>query len=136
MSRTEDVYGKGHVDALFKGHPLTSAPFPRAGRRKDIKDYDTAIVEDAVRKQETVKVDPRVLSATQPSVTRAGVQHYLSGATEPYADAHKAGNKTPVVYKRGSEHVLLSGTHRATAALLQGRQFDAILAEGPWGEKR
>jgi hypothetical protein len=136
MSRTEDVYGKGHVDALFQGNPITSAPFPQAGRRKDVKDYDENVVNEAVRKQETVKVDPRILHATQPSVTRAGVQHYLSGATEPYADAHTAGNKTPVVYNRDGRHIILSGTHRATAALLQGRQFDAILAEGSWGEPR
>jgi hypothetical protein len=136
MSRTESLYGAGHVDALFNENPITSVPFPQAGRRKDRKDYDEDIVNEAVRGQKTVKVDPRTLHATQPSVTRAGVQHYLSGATEPYADAHKAGNKTPVVYSREGRNVLLSGTHRATAALLQGRQFDAILAEGPWGPPR
>jgi len=45
---------------------------------------------------------------------------------ETYADKDNIGNQMPVVYnKSNGQNVLLSGHHRAQAALLQGRQFDA-----------
>lgn len=131
----EQHYGKG-VDALFKGAPVVPAPFPRAGRRKDVSDYDPDIVGKAIREGKTQEVDPRTLSASQPSVTLEGVRHYAEERPGHFADGHKYGNEDPVVYQRDDTNVLLSGTHRATAALVKGKPLHAIVTKGPWGPPR
>jgi len=71
-------------------------------------------------------LDPRTLWASQPYVTRAGVEHYLgpvwfrTGRT--YADQDQAFNRLPVVERRSNgTDVLLGGHHRSCAALLAGR---------------
>lgn len=137
MSRAHDVWGSEDVDVLFNEHPVTSVPFQRASRRKDRKDYDQATVNRALREPNLAPVDPREVAATQPSVTRAGVKHYMSGSEEIYGQDKGAGNRHPVVYEReDGQKVLLSGHHRATAALLQGKQFRANVVRGPWGPPR
>lgn len=143
MSANENLgaqfYGKQDIDALFKGHPATVAPFRRAGGRKDRQNYDQSRVQATLRHPNPPmeSFNPRDLHITQGNVTRAGVQHYLSGAEGTYADSQQAGNKHPVVYKReDGRNLLLSGTHRATAALLRGKQVRAVVVEGPWGPAR
>lgn len=140
MSRAEDIYGKRDINALFGDSPVTPTPWPAAGRRKDRLHYDKDRVTKALSSPETQTVasfDPRHLRSTQPSVTRAGVSHYLSGETTPYADKDNAGNKRPVVYSRDDgQNIILSGHHRAAKALLQGKQFDAVQVSGPMGPKR
>ena len=142
--KTVALYGKGETELFPEGSSdRTTVPFPRAGRSKRRGDYDKAAVSAAITASETSLVDPRQLSASQPMVTKPGVQHYMSddytktGAV--FADADQAGNKTPVVYVRSgtrTEAVILSGHHRATAALLRGEPLEAIVVEGGWGEKR
>lgn len=141
MSRADDLYGSNDIDKVFPdGAPTGRVPFPQAGRRKDRKDYDAGAVKTALqgRKNAQLKAyDPRELSATQPSVVRGGVQHYLSGQEGTFADSGNAGNETPVVYEReGGTKMLLSGHHRAVKALLRGEQFHAIPVSGGWGEPR
>lgn len=139
FSQAHRLYGSGDVDALFNESPMTAAPFPAAGRVKSRKDYDPDVVKGVLTNPDhpLEDVDPRTLHSTQPNVTRAGVQHYMGGATTPYADQHNVGNTHPVVYDReDGTSLLLSGHHRAAAALLQGRPLRARRVAGPWGPPR
>ena len=138
MSRLDEFFGSNNVDRLFGDSPVTAVPFPPAGRLKSKKDYDKDRVTAALSNPDypLTKVDPRTLSATQPSITREGVNHYMH-SDELYADRHNIGNKQPVVYQRDDgTNLLLSGTHRATAALLKGQQFGARVVSGPYGGPR
>jgi hypothetical protein len=148
----DQFWGANDVDALFKGGIKTPVPFDSATRLKKRASYDPSIVQDALIRERRVPgtgvedVDPRILRATQPSVLRPGVMHYMSGDYErtgrTYADQGKLGNDVPVVYRRNdperntSQAVLLSGHHRATAALLRGQPLRAIVVDGPWGPER
>lgn len=146
------LYGKG-LSALFPegSAGMTTTPMSRASRRKDVKDYEGEKVGAALRNptHEISHIDPRSLRSTQPNVTRAGVSYYMgeeygrSGRT--FADPHEAGNRLPVVYSRPKcptcdpsdpEHLILSGHHRATAALLKGEQLAHIRVTGGWGGPR
>ena len=143
-------YGRGDLEAMFPDEaPTRPVPWEQASKRKDREDYDKVRVAGLIKGPvELHDLDPRDLHAYQPAVVRAGVRHYLHSDAymhggETYADAGKAYNQYPVVYRRdplnpGGEHqnIILSGHHRAAAALLQGRQFRARYVEGPWGELR
>ena len=140
QKKLESLYGTVSVDQFFSGD-RHMVPFPQAGRNKIGHPYDPDIVHAAVNENppQLVDVDPRTLSATQPMVTRSGVQHYASGeydrTGETYADQHKAVNRFPVVYSRDDgTNILLSGHHRATAALLQGRPLRAINPSGGYSK--
>ena len=131
------VYGSGDVDTLFKGAPKTIAPWPTAGRTKaDPRGYDPGRVQAAVQSPEKHlrDMDPRNLHATQPWVTREGASYYSTDeyrrTGQTFRDMDQAGNRFPVVYTdtRG-RNKLLSGHHRATAALIHGTQFRAIHIE-------
>ena len=131
------LHGAGSSDALFKGATKVITPWPTAGRSKlNPKGYDQGRVDAALRNPsvQPTEMDPRMLHATQPWVTSPGVSYYMgddyrkTGRT--YADQHQAGNRFPVVYTDLSgQNKLLSGHHRATAALLRGEQFRAIHIE-------
>lgn len=135
MSRADDLFGKNDVEALGSS-PLVVSPWRSASGRKDVEDYDSTKVHEAIRSgQKTEKVDPRNLVATQPHLRRDVVRHYMS-SDEVYADKHQAGNQTPVVYDRNGQHLILSGHHRAARSLLRGEQFDAIVVHGDFGPPR
>jgi hypothetical protein len=145
MGRLEQFWGAGDIDKMFPGGaPTTIVPWEQAGGRKDRQNYDPERVQNVLRKpqeHELVDIDPRNLKATQPSITRAGVKHYTSGEYEQtgktFANQDQAGNQYPMVYHReDNDQLLLSGHHRAAAALLQGRQFKGYLVKGPWGPPR
>lgn len=137
-------WGRGDIAQMFptESGPLRTAPFPRARRSRSRRDYEKSLVSAAIRAQRGVEdVDPRKLSATQPSVILPGVQHYMTGryevTGETYEPGLSIGNKTPLVYVRdGSEAMILAGHHRSTAALLHGEPVRAIVVRGTWGEKR
>jgi hypothetical protein len=139
---SEKVWGSHAIESLFPDEtPITQTAWPSATRSRKRFDYDKEKVVDAVRQHlwtpHLEQVDPRELHATQPAVTRAGVQHYMRPNPRRYADTGQAGNVHPVVYKRDDGvNLLLSGTHRGHAALLQGRQLDAVVVEGSWGKDR
>lgn len=130
------LHGAGDVDALFKGHAWTTAPFPRAPRNKRQPLYDhEAVRETLASAPELEEIDSRHLFATQREVTRPGVNHYLTGDYEAtgrtYADHHDVGNQYPVVYTNRSGHnIILSGHHRGTASLLRGRPLLARRVRG------
>lgn len=133
------AWGSNDRDTLFPdGAPKTSAPWPAMGRRKDVKDYDHEAVREMLKNPpELTPVDPRTLHATQPSITRHGVGHYLSGAEGTFADHGNPGNEHPVVYHReDGQSLLLSGHHRAAAAMLKGEPLMARQIHGPWGGPR
>lgn len=143
QERVDRLYGHG-FDALFPDdRPIITAPWPSAGRRRDLQDYDKDLIREALLAPPVLGyVDPRSLSATQPNVTREGVDYYynddayqLLGRT--YEAGNNAGNRYPVIYIReDGTNLILSGHHRAAAALLKGEPLEAIIIRGPWGPPR
>ena len=153
------LYGAG-IHALFgpkdeydepEPRPIVGVPFPKAvgtGNLQATYDLDPAKAAIADPQHPVSDVDPRDerIRSNQTHVTHAGINHYMDegnrAAGRLYADQHQAGNLVPVLMhvpssgEKGEELVILSGHHRATAALLQGRQFRAKIAEGQWKEHR
>jgi hypothetical protein len=146
-----DQFGKhwgGGMESLFPEGSAgkTTPPFPAAGRSKRQSPYDQELVHKTLAGSPgTEAIDPRSLHSTQSWVTREATAHYMKPENRAkgtlFADQHDPGNQHPVIYSRhegeGREptHMLLSGHHRATAALLQGRQFTGIRIEGGWGRE-
>lgn len=138
-------FGQG-PEELFKGSPKIPTPWPRAGRMKTMQDFDPEVVKRTIERapEDLMDIDPRILHSSQPWITGAGVEHYLRGDYEKtgktFADAGNAGNVYPFVYVRQSGEketpIILSGHHRAAAALVQGRPLRALVARGGWGPPR
>lgn len=128
------MHGAGDSAHLFAGAPKTVSPWPSAGRTKsNPRGYDPERVNAAVANPSAHlrQMDPRDLHATQPWVTKEGVDYYMGTAYKKtgrtFADQGNAGNRFPVIYTdTQGRNKLLSGHHRATAALLRGEQFKAL----------
>lgn len=147
--RTEDPAGYEAMKGYFarKGTPemaeqfrwkvpdTTTIPWDRASKGPGVP-YDQELVRHTLSlpaSDLTVgRFDPRHLHGTQPGITHGGVQHYMSGSQGLYADKDNPGNALPFVYVHKDTGVnrLLSGHHRATSALLQGRPLVARYAVG------
>ena len=132
------LYGTGAagVDTLFARNMITTAPWPKAGRQKNEPAWNKDAVANAISNPNVGEVDPRNLHASQGSVTRPGVNYYMSEEYEAtgrtFADSEQAGNRMPMVYTDcQGRNKILSGHHRATAALLNGSQFQANLVQEP-----
>lgn len=127
--------GGGDIDSLFKGASQIVAPFPSAGRRKgESKIPPRDVIEAALKNPKLTQVDPKTVKTQQGFVTREGVAYYLTPkykqTGETYADPTDRGNRFPMVWKKpNGDMVLLSGNHRFTAALIEGRMQDAIVVE-------
>jgi hypothetical protein len=143
------LWGAGLEAAFPEGRPTSMVPWQQAAGSKSREGYDKELVRKTLSTppERLDDIDPRNLRATQPRVTRAGVEYYMGDryqkTGETFADKGNAGNQWPVVYRRPTmadpeqqEDVLLSGHHRAAAALLQGNQFQGRRIEGPWGSRR
>jgi hypothetical protein len=133
FEQTHALHGAGDPEALFRGAPKTVAPWPSAGRTKTGPGYDRAAVQAALQNPDhpVRHVDPRYLHASQPWVTRAGVDYYMTPeyerTGETFADQNDPGNQRPVVVRDvAGRNRLLSGHHRAVSALLKGKQFRAL----------
>jgi hypothetical protein len=132
------VYGQiNHVDEYFQGHATRPTPWREQSRSTKLQDYDHEAVKKVLREKPVLEdVDPRILKSSQPSITRAGVSHYLSDGDHAktgrtFADHGNVGNAHPVVYVHDNgDHVLLSGHHRAAAALFEGRPLRARIVRG------
>lgn len=135
IERHERLFGANDIDALFNEALRTSVPFPSARRLKTEPRFDSAKITELLKSPPVLtSIDPRALRSNQPSVTRDGVAYYMtdeyaiSGRT--FADGHDAGNKFPIVQvrERTGEHIIVSGHHRATAALLRGENLQVRLS--------
>lgn len=131
-----ELHGSGNPDLLFGEKDIAIAPWPKAGRLKKQPMYDHEAVRHALSTMPQLEgVDPRALHATQGWVTRGGVNYYLGQGYQQtgrtFADRENVGNQYPVVYsdQRG-RNLLLSGHHRATAALLRGVPLQARRVQG------
>jgi GNAT superfamily N-acetyltransferase len=149
FDRVKHLFGKGSLHHMFPvdedGPASTTAvPWPAAARNKNRRDYDPEVVKNAMQNPHhyhSEEIDPRDLHATQPSITRAGVSHYMSdeyktkGTT--FADQHNIGNQRPTIYQReDGQNLILAGHHRAAAALLKGEPLHGVVLQGPWGPNR
>jgi hypothetical protein len=124
------LYGSGASEALFGRHLITCAPWPKAGGTKGTPPWNQEQVSRAISSPNVEHVDPRALHSTQAEVTLAGVNYYLTDEYKrtgrTFADIDKPGNRMPMVYTDCSgRNKLLAGHHRATAALINGTQFQA-----------
>lgn len=146
FSAVEHLYGQNDVEAMFpEGALIRPVPWQGASRRKNQAPFDKDLVRHTLQTpiegtRGLTDIDPRVLRASQPNVTRAGVAYYMSPQFEQtgrtFADQSHLGNQHPLVYSREGQEVLLSGHHRAAAALLKGQPLRARRISGPWGEQR
>jgi hypothetical protein len=79
-------------------------------------------------------LDPRNLHASQPWVTQEGTSYYMGDTYrktgQTFRNMDQPGNRFPVVYTdTQGRNQIISGHHRATADLLNGRQLRAIHIE-------
>ena len=135
----KNLYGKGSWRAMFGDNPTTVTPWPShrygpAVRDKIRPEIDKVVSNPHPHIQE---VDPRILHSSQPGISRAGVAYYLHSPEyrqqgKTFADGDQAGNQVPVVLRRADgRHVILSGHHRAAAALLRGEPLHAAIVHEP-----
>lgn len=135
FSRVNQLHGSGNLDKISANAAAPGVvPWPTATASKKKPLYDKNVVTGALSQPKSEKdvrpQDPRQLHATQTGLTRGGVEYYMgdeySKTGRTYADQDNLGNTRPVVYhKSDGRSLLLSGHHRAGAALLQGGQFNA-----------
>lgn len=129
------LHGTENLRRLFANDKaLAAVPWPRSPRLRGGHLFDRgAVAEEFGQPLPAIAVlDSETLWASQPSITRAGVEYYLSdtwfrtGVT--YADKTSEFNRLPVVEARpGGVNVILNGHHRSCAALLSGRRVLARL---------
>lgn len=148
--RAEQFFGEG-IDRLFPAGASSKqrTPWETAGHLKDRRQFKQELVNEALRRPPQLQdIDPVDLLATQPSVLRHHVEHYMTGDYERTGETSSKeatiGNRFPMVYRRepnplnpdtGVQNLILSGHHRAAAALVQGKPLRAIIVEGPYGDK-
>jgi hypothetical protein len=146
-SRVRGLHGKKDIEAVFPSgsSPVTTAPWPGAPRSKTMVPASRdQRVQAELGRDRTVMVDPRIVSATQPGVTHAGLAHYMGKGGrryeetgETFADTSNRGNQFPVVRTIRNtspnlpefSHHLESGHHRALKALLMGEHVRARWVE-------
>lgn len=133
--------GRDGMKQIFGDGEIGVPPFPNALPLKGFKGgkyYDQRAIEQ-FSELEPERVDPSSLSTFQANVTRGGVEHYLSDhyhqTGDTFADHGSASNRYPIVYegynREGKRYrTILSGNHRATAALLEGKPLMARVVRG------
>lgn len=122
------------LESLTSGlRTITSVPWQQMNR---FKPYDKPMVGKIVEGPSDTSsmrtFDPRMLHANQPSLVVAPFLHYFNREPGLARDKEQVGNLHPFVYiHRGTGvHRLLSGHHRAAAALLRGKPLHAKYAIG------
>ncbi len=138
LERHRDQYGRG-IESIFQDDTVAATPFRAATRQDDQPLYDReAVARTLAAPVQLNRFDPRTLhDATQSEVSREGVEYYLSDSDtartyratgRTFADQDDPGNRYPVIYEQpGGQLVILSGRHRAAAALVEGRAVEGIL---------
>jgi GNAT superfamily N-acetyltransferase len=120
-------------DGIFGVGDLGTVPWPTAPRSKGERAYDPELVQEALRKPPRLEpVDPRILYATQPRLVRQHLNYYLTDeyarTGRPSADQTKPANAFPIIYVNAKgQHIILTGHHRAAAALVKNEDLDAIV---------
>lgn len=121
----------------------TGGVHPNSLKRKKsgtIVPYDRDFLRNQSGPAKVGELDPRMLHGIQPGVHTQGVEYYLgdqyrrSGQTfeQLKGNAPTEANRMPTVYRReDGMNVLLSGHHRAAAALSQDRGLLTRIIEGP-----
>lgn len=147
---TEQFWDIGRDEALdlFRGHDLSPVTpitgYSRASRWKETPPGTNAmkVRGDLLRPEfaRDAELDPReVLRATQPNLTRQAISHYTHPqASGTFAPAGR-GNDKPTIYVREetdphtkqprTDHIILSGHHRAASALYLGRPLEARIID-------
>jgi len=121
----------GSIDEMFKGHEKIPAPWPSAPSTKVQRlGYDPQKVREQAPEAPLEQVDPEPLHSSQPWILKQHVEYYSTDhykqTGETASDKGSDLNKFPTVYDRkDGKRVIVSGHHRAAAALLQGQQFPA-----------
>ena len=143
---TNRLWGTGEkgMSTLFgpDSAPSVGVPFPKQARTSNrLAYFNQGAIEHAVANRELTELDPRSLMSGQPSITHQGLRYYMGDEYEKtgrtFAD-HGAGNAFPVVYESTHPHfgwperTILSGHHRATAALLRGEPLRAVHVKAPY----
>lgn len=138
--------GEKGMSSLFDSEsgtaPSTVVPFPKQARTSNrLAYFNKEAINQGVSERYLAEIDPRSLMSGQPSITRAGMEYYMGDEYEKtgrtYAD-HGAGNVHPVIYESTHPHfgwperTILSGHHRATAALLRGSPLLAVHIKAPY----
>lgn len=138
--KPHELYGNiGHVDEYFQGSSTRPTPWPSAPQKKTQhlwdKDAVSAMLKNPSHPLEDV--DPRELQSSQPSIVRSGAQHYMAGGDhhktgKTFEASQNEGNKHPVVFHDNDtgKKTILSGHHRAFAALAEGRPLRAKVVRG------
>ncbi len=145
VTRAHRAFGKG-LNALFPDDgdgpaPSVTTPWPSASESKDRKTFDEDLVARSITHPHefpTEELDPRELRARQPKLLRQHVKSYMDGTRDQDAQDSRLGNDVPRVYHRtdDDQKIILSGHHRAAAALLKGEPFHAKIIRGGWGPAR
>lgn len=131
FGRAHAAYGSNDPSKLFGASPSAPVPWPNGGKTKRGLPYDPERVNSVLRQPPNlVDVDPRHLHATQSSIVREHTNFYMGDEYErtgnTSADRANVGNRFPVVYRHeDGRNLLLSGHHRASAALLKGQPLRA-----------
>lgn len=128
--RPETLWGCDDLGTVFgPTAEKTTCPWPRARRgRGALFSAHECTNERLIGLAVLDEVDPRIVHATQPYVLRHHAAYYLSGQWElsgiTSADRAQPTNRFPLVADDGRGGlVLLSGHHRALAALVRGRKL-------------
>jgi hypothetical protein len=138
FANAHKLYGSHDLSKVFPGGSSDNlAPWPTAGRQKGQPSFDREKVNAVLRQPpELHEFDPRNLHATQPRVVRQHAEYYAKqneyGTTgRTSADQDNVGNQYPVVYsdQRG-RNIILTGHHRALAALVNGQPLRARQVRG------
>ncbi len=142
-TQAQRLWGASLEEAFPNGGLTRPTPWPYMARRRDVMDFDPEVVHRALSDPpELEQVDPRGLHCSQPKITRSGVDYYLNSPAyaqfgKTYQGDDNAGNRHPFVYVReDGQRILLSGHHRAAAALLSAKPLRAYVVHGPWGPPR
>ena len=148
FTRVNRLWGSGERGMREIFHPgsdwaaSAGVPFPRQARSSNRRAYfDHGAIEHSLHQGDLVDIDPRTLHGMQPSITRAGVNHYLGDAYSRTGQTYASpdhGNHVPVIYEARHPHFgniersIYGGHHRATAALLQGRPLRGLIVRAPY----
>jgi len=139
--RIDAAWGNGTRGLFGNSMTTTPVPWPVYPRNKKSRGpiYDQDAVSAALRNPRPEPVDPRFLFATQPNLVRQHVDFYFDGpgrgTGKLAADQDRASNRYPIVYvDRAGRQVLLTGHHRAAAALAHGEDLEALVVRAPSGD--